>query len=495
MLRVLCFTFFVLISSFATCAPVTGPIKPEAVLHFYPELNAVGTAYRVPVVVQGVTGVAEIGKTATTARMLLNATVGKLGFFGMAAVTAAQLCYEQTDWKICHSTIDPILPISIDTSLIVPAQLLPVSAWTYSGSGTVPFYNSMTEFLSWYVATYGYTSYDSCYKASTTSNYNEWVCTFRKPGFSGGKSFYERFDLNSNYSCSSGVLSNSSGAPMAVTGQYCTPELAYSCPTNYSRSDAYGNLGDGMFCSYQAPTVSEQYRNDALAPYLLNYYANQLFSDNDGKLDPSYFSDADTTFDPTVTPSDMPVTWDQLKQYVDWVRTGVAQTTDPLAAHYVSPSNYAYTNNYISNNDSVTNNTSSATSTNITPQQTASSAAMTQAQFEATSKKLDTEAGDAIKNVNTDEIDNADDGGFGDANDQLTDIASGNIGDLPALPTPNLPGYSSCQTLDMSWKGHAAVFPSPSQCQKMEEAKRAFGYILYIITFIGLVWEILRRVE
>lgn len=91
-----------------------------------------------------------------------------------------------------------------------------------------------------------------------------------------------------------------------------------------------------MFCSYQAPVLTEQQKYDLLAPYLLNYYANQLFAGTDGKTIPDLFADADTTFDPTVTPTDMPMTWTQLQTYVDWYTSGKIQTTNPLAQYYVS---------------------------------------------------------------------------------------------------------------------------------------------------------------
>ncbi len=515
MLRVLSFIFFFLTLSFATQAAVTtGPISNATILAYKPvaSLDTIGLSrINVPVLAGETAGMATVSTRAAAGRLLAAAGRGVLGPWGMAAITAAQLCYSETDWKICHSTIDPILPISIDTSGIIPAT----TATTYKYSATVQYSSCPTQYSSSTISTS-----DAAQKVcnliatvingscnSSTNNYNfvqssSGSCSFSAYAKVGGAYSYNTTVPSVFYwfgvetTCPSGyVRTNSSGAPMAVSGMSCTPSTAYSCPANYLRSDSYGNLGDdGVFCSYQAPVLTQQQQQDILAPYLLNYYANQLFSDTAGKPLPDIFADADTTFDPTVTPADMPMTWTQLTNYVDWYTSGKAQTTNPLAQYYVSPTNYEYVQNYVNTTNQTNTNTNS--STNVNPVNTVSSSGMTQAQFEESSQKLDTASATAVNATDTSQLDNlTQTSGFDGANDQLTNISNGDIGDLPLLPTPNLPGYSSCQTLDVSWKGHAAVFPSPSQCQKMEEAKSAFGYILYLITFIGLVWEVLRRVE
>lgn len=492
--RVFLFSFLLFFSFLANSEPVTGPIKPEVILPFHPELNAVGTRYRVPVVVGGVTGVAEIGADLTVGRLLSGAARGALGPWGLAAITAAQLCYEQTDWKICHSTVEPILPLQIDTSQITAATGITSENYIYYLQGV-----------------YGYSFSDVCKKLGGVLDSNgscigrgfEYSSAIKYPcsGQHSNTSLYSQYcsngDSTTNYSCSSGTLTNSSGAPMAVTGQYCTPDSAYSCQTNYLRSDSYGDLSSGMFCSYQAPALTPVEQKNILAPYLLSYYANQLFANPDGSPNPDYFADGDTTFDPAVTPSDMPVTWDQLKQYVDWVRNGVAQTTDPLASHYISPNNYNYTKNYINTSNSttsnLTNNTNSATTT-ITPEQAASSAAMTQAQFEQSTSKADKTAADGINAADTSSLDTAAKGGDS-ANEALDNMAKGIDPNLPIIAAPDFPQYSSCRTIDMSWNGYTAVFPIASQCIKMEEFKTNLGYFLYLLTAVGLIFELLRRVD
>lgn len=460
-MKVLMFIFGVfLIPSVVLATPVTGPIKPETILHFHPELNAVGTNYRVPVVVGGVTGVAEIGADLTVGRLLANVAKGATGPWGAAAVTAAMLCYQETDWKICHSTIEPIVPIQIDTSKITPASF--TSAVTIHGISELNSYSIDTNTVCTQVGRFLWFNGTTPY------------CTV---GFSGGYSPiqvipYSCIDYGGspvgnaigdlckikNYFCSSGILTNSFGAPMAVTGQYCTPETAYSCPENYSRSDSYGNLGDGMFCAYQAPTLTSEQQANMMKPVLLQYYADQLFNNSDGSVNPDYFSDAGTTFDPVATPSTMPMTWDQLKQYVDWVRRGTAQTTDPLAPHYITPSNYDYTNNYITNNDSaVTNSTSNSTSTTITPADATSSAAITQSQYEASNKKAD----DKLKT----DIAAVPQPSFADVlkpmDDYKTDVQNTNENSVVAINSPSALGYGSSTCWRPSLKSFNGTTVSP----------------------------------
>lgn len=534
MLRFLVLLSFVLTALMPVqAATTTGPLTGTTVLAYKPTatIDTAGISrLNLPVLAGETAGMASVGSKATVGRLLGAAARGALGPWGMAAITAAQICYDQTDWKICHSTNDPVLPITIDKSRIVVAETETIPATTsYSswlGPNSSP-YSSPDEACSAFLIQRISTNCTGCTVGSNSVSYvsdSKYNCT--GTWYTATHSLRYQTDVAlavASYSCLAGyflsdssgnansagqfctptapkcpenhILTNDLGGPLPVSGEFCTPLDAYSCPADYRRTDAYQNSdSQGMFCSYNAPYLTEQQKNDILAPYLLNYYANQLFSDKDGKTLPDIFSDADTTFDPTVTPADMPMTWTDLKKYTDWITSGKGQTTNPLAPYYISPSDYKYTQTIINNTNNT--NTNTDTTTNVNPTTTASSAAMTQAQFEQSTSKADKAAADAINATDTTSMDNlTKTSGFDGANDQLTNISNGNIGDLPSLPTPNLPGYSSCQTIDLSWKDHPAVFPSQSQCLKMEEAKKAFGYILYLLTFLGLVWELLRRVE
>lgn len=516
LVRFLFLVFFFFVSLSASAALTTGPIQPQAALAFKPSiLDTAGISrLSMPVAVNGATGLATIKTGFVTARMLaMRASGGPIGLAATAAIAAASLCYADDKWSDC--TIRQIMPVDIDTSTITAAT----SQTVYKYSADLN-YNTACPISYGSASTISESSAQACNGMSTILSDS---CNFDSANYyyvqqSPGSCIYLMYNKSTNqstgspasissvfywfgteYSCPSGsILTDSNGGPSSV-GHYCTPESAYSCLTDYARSDSSGNLdASGMFCSYQKPSLTAEQRQDILAPYLLGYYANQLFADADGKLDTGYFSDPDTTFDTAVTPDGMPMTYTQLNQYVTWIRDGSAQTTDPMSPHYMSPTEYSYAFNYVNNSDITNNNLNN--SAYVTPAQAAQNAAssavgLTQTQYETSTKNMDTASATAIKATNTDAVDNPDDGGFNDANDQLTNISNGDIADLPTLATPNLPGHSSCQTIDISWKQYQAVFPTTSQCAKMEEFKSMLGYILYLLTAIGLIFELLRRVE
>lgn len=67
---------------------------------------------------------------------------------------------------------------------------------------------------------------------------------------------------------------------------------------------------------------------------------------------------------------------------------------------------------------------------------------------------------------------------------------------LPALPDFFIPdvGFESsttCETVNFSWRSASVDFPSPSQCSKLNDAKRIIGWFLNIITMFGCAWLIL----
>lgn len=430
----LIFALFLPNLSFAAVA--TGPISNATVLAYKPTLTldtAGLSRLSVPVLAGETAGMATIGTRLTVGRLLGYGARGILGPWGMAAIAAADLCYTETDWRICHSTVDPLVPITIDTSLIVPAENTEIIAaelsqkikyQVYSSGELFGPFESSSEICSVLASIrgsgslyqFGVSSIDEslkrCYlhgisttnssitlnttAVYTTVNLTEYSCLtgYFLSDSSGIADSSGKFCTPIEPKCPSSdyILTNSSGGPLSVSGKFCTLKSAYSCNENYSRSDAYGNLGDdGMFCSYTPPALTEQQKADILAPYLLNYYANQLFADKDGKTLPDIFSGSDTTFDTTVTPADMPMTWTDLQKYTGWVNDGTAQTTNPLAPHYISPNNYNYVKNYINTNNQTNTNTDNTTNVSA-----ATSTAMTQTEYEQSNKKADTEQATAL---------------------------------------------------------------------------------------------------
>jgi len=529
-----------LISLSSSAAITTGPIKGATVLAYKPTatIDTAGISrINLPVLAGETAGMASVGTKATVGRLLGAAGRGVLGPWGMAAITAAQLCYDKTDWSICHSTNDPLVPINIDKSLIVPAEnTATISATQITPSTPNKFCYSSGQCVE------NSTPTDACAAFLSLKSPNAELQSIQSVS---DASCYVRVLLNDSfqfltvsfnpeyiphYTCPSGyflsdslgnadssgsfctptaptcpssdyILTNDLGGPLPVTGKFCTPTWAYSCPENYIRSDAYQNSSsDGMFCSYSAPYLTEQQKVDLLAPYLLNYYANQLFSDTDGKTLPDIFSDPDTTFDPTVTPADMPMTWSDLQKYTDWYISGKAQTTNPLAPYYISPSNYQYTQNYV--NTTIQTNTNTNTNTNINSASSAQSNALTQEQYEASNKKYNDQQTESINSIDTSSMDNyrtqsGFDGNQGNLDSKITEV--GNMASPVANPTLDLPEGGTCQQIPLEFvmpftgETYKSVLPSDDWCFQLLKLKQAMAYFMYILTAVGIVYELIRR--
>ncbi len=491
MLRAL-ILFIFLSTSFAHAAVRTGPINPNVINHFYPEMNPVGNAFRVPISWAGIQGTAEIGAAGTLGSLLDYAKRGLGGPALNAALMAATVCLssrENDPFDICHGdapeTMQPTVN-SEDVYSAVNMQGYTVDSVLYpditSACNQVASIRTAASTSGW-IYTFAGVYVDSwpihCKlnrQTPTATYYDEDAQPYA----------YQQSYLG----CSSGdVLTNSAGVPMPLTGTYCVNPANYQCNSGYLLST------DHLACNYQEQQLTDSQAADLLKPQLLNYYADQLFRDKDLNIITDPFEQSDTTFDPDLVPSNFPTSWETFKQWVDWVRNGKAQTSDPLAPNYLTPQQYDYTNNYITNNDTsnVTNNTSNAYPTTET---VSSADPLTQEQYEESTKKMDDATAEAIDSISTDPIDNAwGDSGIDTPNDKLDDIANGNIDGLPDITPPNFPSYSSCQKINLSWQSYSAEFPTDNQCLKMEQAKKAFGYILYLLTAVGLILELFRRVD
>jgi hypothetical protein len=117
---------------------------------------------------------------------------------------------------------------------------------------------------------------------------------------------------------------------------------------------------------------------------------------------------------------------------------------------------------------------------------------ITQAQYEETNKKY-SDAVDAITNAlpnneaDTESIDDS----FNKLDGIITDIPN------TTLPSPahiQLPHYTECMTLNLTdGKGRELVFPSSSQCEKINQMKSLIGYFLAGLVAMGLIWQLLTR--
>lgn len=363
----LIFALFLPNLSFAAVS--TGPIKPEVVLPFYPELNPLTQTIRAPVVIGTTKGVAEIGKAGFIARIGSKAASGSLGGPVMAALTIADLSYEAYKWYHTDEVEAPMYPVVPNTTLLCASDGF-CSGTDYRMVAAHEF-SILPSVVRTALKPAGY---EKVFRGVTNLPS---IPTLIPPSqIISGTSQY-RYDFPAD-------------------GEYYAPVYSYEGFPITGLSLYYkGTVSNTpqMFVEIRKNPITSDSAFNFLWPALALMPASNVFQKPDGSVDDDYFSDADTTFDPTVSPNNIPMTFDELSKYVDWIRSGKAQTTDPLAPYYITPSNYQFTQNYINNIDnSVTNNTSGA----VAPQQTTSSSAMTQTQYEESNKKADTEQATAL---------------------------------------------------------------------------------------------------
>lgn len=117
---------------------------------------------------------------------------------------------------------------------------------------------------------------------------------------------------------------------------------------------------------------------------------------------------------------------------------------------------------------------------------------LTQAQYEESNKKYSDAIFDVTNSLPNNESETK---SFDDANEKLDEVISGiSETTLPAPADIQLPVYSDCMTLTLTdGNGHNLVFPSSSQCDKINEMKRMFGYFLAMAVVFALVWQLLNR--
>lgn len=244
----------------------------------------------------------------------------------------------------------------------------------------------------------------------------------------------------------------------------------------------------------QETSKKDPVTKDAVASELLAALANASSSrDAFGENSQPYpldnlFTNEDLNIDPTYAPS-ADITAENLPDYITKYNNGLLQTTDPSKPNYVSPSQYQY----IKSQAEQAAATAAGGSTSTNPLQ-GMEQPITQKQYDESNTKTDEAAANQIKSTDWTGVDTASKGGDG-ANDALDKMAKGIDPTLPVLLLPDLPKYSACRTIDLSWNGYSAVFPSSSQCIKMEEFKTNLGYFLYLLTAVGIILELLRRVD
>lgn len=184
---------------------------------------------------------------------------------------------------------------------------------------------------------------------------------------------------------------------------------------------------------------------------------------------------------------------------LDALIKGQLQTTNPSAPNYVTPEKLQQLQGLLSQLQQ-----------GLTPEGGVGSAndslknPLTQAQLEETLKKRDAEQkkeADEIAGIDKKPITDAyKDSKLKEEYDKLKERVTdpSKMPQLPPLPAADqidLPSYKGCQTITMNMFNAVLTFPNPDQCKKLEQVKTGLGYLMYVLTALGIIMELFRRVE
>ncbi|WP_320153098.1 hypothetical protein [uncultured Tolumonas sp.] len=196
------------------------------------------------------------------------------------------------------------------------------------------------------------------------------------------------------------------------------------------------------------------------------------------------FPDTGLNVDPTYSPS-ADVNPNTLPDYITKYNNGLLQTTDPSKPNYVTPAQYEYIKSQAESQAAAkATGASGATSTN--PLQ-GMEQPITQDQYDASNKKVDDAAKSAVNSQSFD--------GFGDnktlddGNQKLKEISEGGIQPLSPFNLPSLPQASTCQSVTWEFMGQSVEIPGADGCKRLADLKRIFGYLLYVLTAIAIIWK------
>jgi hypothetical protein len=168
-------------------------------------------------------------------------------------------------------------------------------------------------------------------------------------------------------------------------------------------------------------------------------------------------------------------------------RNGLLQALDPAAPHYVTLEQLKQIQDLVAAEDAANTDEGTIEALNEKMKQP-----ITQAQYEETNKKY-SDAVDAVTNTlpnNDADIESIDDS-FNKLDGIITDIPNAS---LPSPAHIQLPHYTECMTLNLTdGKGRELVFPSSSQCDKINQMKSLIGYFLAGLVAMGLIWQLLTR--
>lgn len=187
------------------------------------------------------------------------------------------------------------------------------------------------------------------------------------------------------------------------------------------------------------------------------------------------------------------------EEALNWYLQGLAQSTNPNAPYYVSPEKLQDIASL-----------AQALQQGLTPEGQVDElnenlkSPLTQSQLEESLKKRDAENKKEAEEISaTDKkpiTDAYKDSGTKDEYDKLKERVSDpsklpQLPPLPAVDQIDLPIHTPCRTITTNMFNAVLTFPNPDQCTKLEQVKTGLGYLLYVLTALGIVFELYRRVE
>ena len=247
-----------------------------------------------------------------------------------------------------------------------------------------------------------------------------------------------------------------------------------------------------------APTISEPVSDQSLYDSLVT----KMMEDPKAAAQAFMVPDPYPYPYPEILPSQVPYipgVAESDQEALDWYYKGLLQSTNPNAPYYVSPERYQQIAALANQLQQATNPQTQADALNNNMKNP-----LTQKELEETLKKRDTEAkkeADEISKTDTKPVTDAyKDSKLKDEYDKLKERVSdpSKMPQLPPLPAQaqiDLPTFKQCQTITVNFFNGALTFPNPDQCQKLEQVKTGLGYLMYVLTALGLIMELFRRVE
>lgn len=187
------------------------------------------------------------------------------------------------------------------------------------------------------------------------------------------------------------------------------------------------------------------------------------------------------------------------QEALDLYYKGLLQSTNPNAPYYVTPERYQQIKDLATKLEQ-----------GLTPEGQTDAMndqlkkPLTQAELEETLKKRDAEQkkeAEEIAGIDKKPITDAyKDSKLKEEYDKLKERVTdpSKMPQLPPLPAADqidLPSYKGCQTITMNMFNAVLTFPNPDQCKKLEQVKTGLGYLMYVLTALGIIMELFRRVE